>query len=292
MNTISWFVDGSFSTRLTLSLMHFFWQGCVAGMVVFIGGLLLSNASARIRYSLNVAVMLAMAVCLPTTFFLIDVHSSRVDGPKVSQSSHAFDDSRIPYAAVEQPVDIDTEQVADSTTRESRPIESAGAIAGPQKEAPINAGTVTSSKWHDAIAFRSLKIFPTLSRWVTGLYLCGVAMVLGRLLQGVWGGRQLRMISTVITEAVLLDSVRKLAHQLGLKSAPAVAWCEQISIPVVVGVVRPMILLPTAIVSGLTPDQLQALLLHELSHIRRLDPIVNLLQRIIEAILFFHPVVW
>ena len=90
----------------------------------------------------------------------------------------------------------------------------------------------------------------------------------------------------------LLETVGKLSHRLGLKVAPTVAWCEQISIPVVVGVLKPMILLPMAVVSGLTTTQLQALMLHELSHIRRFDPIVNLFQRIIEAVLFFHPVVW
>ena len=58
------------------------------------------------------------------------------------------------------------------------------------------------------------------------------------------------------------------------------------------GIVKPMILLPAALASGLSPDQLQALVTHELAHIRRYDLLVNLLQRLIEALLFFHPAVW
>ncbi len=55
---------------------------------------------------------------------------------------------------------------------------------------------------------------------------------------------------------------------------------------------EPAILLPAALASGLSPDQLQAILAHELAHIRRFDLMVNLLQRLAEAVLFFHPAVW
>ena len=50
--------------------------------------------------------------------------------------------------------------------------------------------------------------------------------------------------------------------------------------------------MPATLASGLTPEQLESIFLHELAHIRRLDPLVNLFQRMTEAILFFHPAVW
>ncbi len=53
-----------------------------------------------------------------------------------------------------------------------------------------------------------------------------------------------------------------------------------------------MILLPAALASGLSLDQLQTIVTHELAHIRRFDLLVNLLQRFVEAMLFFHPAVW
>ena len=53
-----------------------------------------------------------------------------------------------------------------------------------------------------------------------------------------------------------------------------------------------MVLLPAALAAGLSPDQMQAVVTHELAHIRRLDLLVNMMQRLIEAVLFFHPVVW
>ncbi len=82
------------------------------------------------------------------------------------------------------------------------------------------------------------------------------------------------------------------ARRLGMRTAPAIAWCQRVSVPVVVGLARPLVLLPASLASGLSLDQLEALLTHELAHIRRYDLLVNLLQRLAEALLFFHPAVW
>lgn len=86
--------------------------------------------------------------------------------------------------------------------------------------------------------------------------------------------------------------VRQHAARMHLRVVPIVALSQRISTPVVVGVWRPMILLPAALLAGLMPDQLQAVLLHELAHVRRYDLAVNVMQHIIEAMLFFHPAVW
>ena len=74
----------------------------------------------------------------------------------------------------------------------------------------------------------------------------------------------------------------------------ASAWpiCDRIAAPILVGVFRPMILLPAAALAGWDPQQLEMVLLHELAHVRRYDNLVNLLQRIVESVLFFQPMVW
>jgi GWxTD domain-containing protein len=63
-------------------------------------------------------------------------------------------------------------------------------------------------------------------------------------------------------------------------------------VPVVLGHFRPLILLPVGLLTGLPAEQLEALLLHELAHIRRHDYLVNILQRLAEAFFFYHPAVW
>ena len=55
---------------------------------------------------------------------------------------------------------------------------------------------------------------------------------------------------------------------------------------------RPAILIPAGLLTGLPPDQVEAILLHELAHIRRHDYAVNVLQTLVEGLLFYHPAVW
>ncbi len=62
--------------------------------------------------------------------------------------------------------------------------------------------------------------------------------------------------------------------------------------PSVVGWLRPVILLPAATLAGLEPEQLEAVLAHEIAHIRRHDYLINLVQTLVETLLFYHPAVW
>src|SRR6185295_2411884 len=62
--------------------------------------------------------------------------------------------------------------------------------------------------------------------------------------------------------------------------------------PTVVGWLRPVVLVPVGALAGLPADQVEALLLHELAHIRRHDYLVNILQNVAESLLFYHPAVW
>lgn len=63
-------------------------------------------------------------------------------------------------------------------------------------------------------------------------------------------------------------------------------------VPMVVGHIRPVILLPIGLLAGLPAGQVEAILLHELAHICRYDYLVNVLQRSMECLLFYHPAVW
>ena len=65
-----------------------------------------------------------------------------------------------------------------------------------------------------------------------------------------------------------------------------------VEVPTLIGWLRPTILVPASVFIGLTPDQLEAILAHELAHVRRYDYLVNLFQTVIETILFYHPAVW
>jgi len=86
--------------------------------------------------------------------------------------------------------------------------------------------------------------------------------------------------------------LQDLALQLGIGRAVRLRIVASLVSPVTAGWWRPVVLVPASLVSGMPPELLQALLAHELAHIRRLDYLVNLLQNVIETLLFYHPVVW
>ncbi|MCV2353378.1 M56 family metallopeptidase [Paucibacter sp. B2R-40] len=83
-----------------------------------------------------------------------------------------------------------------------------------------------------------------------------------------------------------------LALRLGIQTPVRLAVLPDLASPITVGFLRPLVLIPAALFSGMPPPLLEALLAHELAHVRRWDYLVNLLQSLVEALLFFHPVVW
>ncbi len=80
--------------------------------------------------------------------------------------------------------------------------------------------------------------------------------------------------------------------EMGISSAVRLMRSGLAEVPMVVGWVSPMVLIPVSAFSALTTDQLRAVIAHELEHIRRYDHLVNAAQVVIETALFFHPVVW
>lgn len=86
--------------------------------------------------------------------------------------------------------------------------------------------------------------------------------------------------------------IQSLAAQLNIQRSIALAQSAKVHAPVVLGYIKPLIIIPTGMLSGLTTDQLEAIFLHELVHIKRHDYLVNLFQMFMEAFLFFNPFVW
>src|SRR5262249_55483729 len=84
----------------------------------------------------------------------------------------------------------------------------------------------------------------------------------------------------------------RLAARLRVRMPVKLVESALVEVPTVIGWLKPMILLPAAALAGLDPRQLEALLAHELAHVRRHDYLVNLLQTAIETLLFYPPAVW
>ncbi len=85
--------------------------------------------------------------------------------------------------------------------------------------------------------------------------------------------------------------VQKMAAQMGINKAVHIWMSEFVTSPVTIGFLKPVILLPVAAINHLSTQQIEAVLLHELSHIKRFDFLINLITRIIQAVLYFNPFV-
>src|SRR5262249_39837074 len=86
--------------------------------------------------------------------------------------------------------------------------------------------------------------------------------------------------------------VRRLTRSMAVRRPIRVLISVMSDSPSVVGWLRPVILLPAGAIMGLTPLQLEAILAHEIGHIKRYDYLVNIFQMVIEGLLFYHPAVW
>ena len=103
--------------------------------------------------------------------------------------------------------------------------------------------------------------------------------------------RRIRHYKTSAPSEIWTERVRELAHRLHIKRPVALLESALIGVPMMAGVFKPVILVPLGLLSQLPPGQVEAILLHELAHIRRKDYLVNLLQHFAEILFFFNPAV-
>jgi len=262
------------------ALLHFLWKGCVLGALVIVWGAILKRASAQTRYTLYVSALLLMAACVPSTFAVMSLPPSGVpaaqrSSPPSSRNAELLTTSLTRRAAIR------ARRTSDSIDRRQAERSSAQAVAHTSYGLPQRSALSSP-----------LELVRPAAPLLTGVYCIGVAVMLLRLARGIWGGHRLRRSATIIEDKTLIALTAEQARRIGLRFTPLLGWCNRISVPVVVGIVKPMILLPATLASGLSADQLQVLLTHELAHVRRYDLLVNMSQQVIQALLFFHPVVW
>ena len=128
--------------------------------------------------------------------------------------------------------------------------------------------------------------------WLVEAWLFGVAFFSLRSAGGFLLLERERRRQSSILPARVLEVCYTLQDQLGIKRAIQYCECKWLQAPAVVGWFRPIVFLPVSALTGLSEEQLQAVIAHELAHIRRFDAFVNVFQVGVETLLFYHPAVW
>ncbi|MES2107293.1 MAG: M56 family metallopeptidase, partial [Bacteroidota bacterium] len=120
------------------------------------------------------------------------------------------------------------------------------------------------------------------------LIVCARCLQLATGLQGVY---YLRRRSLFTADELWRKRVQQLADELGIRRAVKIAESGLAKVPMVVGHLKPLILIPVGLLTAMSAEEIEAILVHELAHIRRSDYLVNLLQNLLEIIFFFNPAV-
>lgn len=178
-----------------------------------------------------------------------------------------------------------------------RPPEAGGAAAYRIGGAPPAAPTAGSAATTAALPASVRVTVSTVESaqflaWVVMLWLAGALAFWVRLAGGWVVAARMRSVLVRTAPPQWQEILRNLGARIGLVRPVRLLVSALVEAPTVVGWLRPVVLVPVGALAGLPPAQLEALLLHELAHIRRHDYLVNLLQSVAEALLFYHPAVW
>ena len=128
--------------------------------------------------------------------------------------------------------------------------------------------------------------------WLDFLWFTGVCALAVRSVSSWFAALRLTRSGVVLAPEEWQQRAARLMQRLAI--AKPVRLCESMiaEVPSVIGWLRPVILIPAGTLAGLSADQLETILAHELAHVRRHDYLINLLQTAIETLLFYHPAVW
>ncbi|HEX8605306.1 MAG TPA: M56 family metallopeptidase, partial [Pseudoduganella sp.] len=235
------------------SLLHFLWQGLLIGWAAALALHLLRNARPQARYAVACAALLLCAA-LPLGSIAWRVQEALQAG----------------YA---MPVPLDP----------LLGIVGANAIPAAHVPVLVDADRLISFEY---LLRRQLA-------WLVLLWAGGAALMTLRLSMGLQWVRQRTLAGHHHPDAAWQARLDRLALRLGITRPIRLGVSgEDLEGPMTAGCWHPIVLLPASLVTGMPPHLLEALLAHELAHIRRHDYLVNLVQSAIEILLFYHPSVW
>lgn len=127
---------------------------------------------------------------------------------------------------------------------------------------------------------------------IVQLYIVGIILLLGRMLYSFYSINKVRNAGINSLTSIYNELLTKCKTQLGINKNVLLSITEKVDTPIIIGMLKPIILLPLASINNLTTEQLETIILHELAHIKRHDYLVNIIQVVIETIFFYNPFVW
>lgn len=252
MNFVYQLIPHEIIKAIGWTIFHSVWQGTV--IAVILGALLLltGKKSARLRYNFSVAAMFLLFFVSLVTF----VQVYETPGTQLPDNLIFVSDNSIQSGSS----GINTPSVVDNTK--------------------INLQEIFE------------KYFSKNLPWVVTFWFIGLIIFSLRFIAGVFYVQRLKTTGLRTLENVWHYRLNFLHSKLNLNRPVQIYESLQIDVPITIGNLKPIILLPLGLISGLPQDQIEAIISHELAHIKRYDFLINLIQTFIETLFFYHPVVW
>ncbi len=275
-------VEMTLNTRLSLTLMHSLWQAALLVLATWCLNLFWRKNRIERSYAVNVVALITILVAMPVTYYLTEAEKLPVkevvaERP-INTPAVAPDHTNI-ITTADEPFDITPTENQPALTKTGIEVQELLSEAN-QPSVVIPVSESSAPWWHQ------------FTPWIITIYAMGVALMLMRLTVTMVKVNQYVSQAEPIKDGPIVEALQSIAKKWSMKITPAIVQTKQIAVPTVIGLMKPTILLPTSAMTGLSMDELEMILMHELSHIRRFDLWVNLLQRLAEIVLFFNPVLW
>ncbi|MFY0562808.1 M56 family metallopeptidase [Archangium lansingense] len=255
-------MNGAVSQSLGWALLHLLWQGTLVAVALAVALRVLDRRAASTRYLLACGALALMLVLPALTGWH---HYSSLQNAEPLPSAPAS--MKLTSAALPAPGFV-LERAVDV-----RPLVTPRAPAS------------------TPVLERALPLLGEHMHWLVLAWGLGVTASSLRLLSG-WLKLRRLVREAEPAPAEWQDAMERLARRLGMTRPVQLLRSAALDVPAAVGWLRPVVLLPVTALTGLSARQLEMVLAHELAHIRRYDFAVNLVQTLVETLLFYHPAVW
>jgi beta-lactamase regulating signal transducer with metallopeptidase domain len=265
MNAIETLLDKPIFQALGWTLIHFIWQGALIAILYVSVNVLLRRFTANVRYAAACGAMLLMLIAPAATMLAISSGTDHAQaGPQTAETALG---AQTAEAVAESPAD----RLMPATRSEIEPV-------------PVTQSN-SIKRW-------AQERLPRAMPWLLALWFAGVLFLSLRFAGGLVMVQRLKRTETSASVQLWQERLALLSRRLRVSRPVRLCESALVAVPTVIGWLRPVILLPASALTGLSAEQLEALLAHELAHIRRCDYLVNLLQTTIETLFFYHPAVW
>ncbi len=251
--------------RLALTLLHTLWQA--AAIALLLRWAVLSWLPARACEARHAATLGAMVLVLVAglgTWSLLGWSPGRGDAPAATAVEVS---SQASAGATSGLADVTAREVSDTATM----------ATGSAPVAAADAARRGTSLW---------------TWWLVAGWAAGVTVMLLRAVAALLHVHVRLLGSAGQAPGHLVRVVEEITGEMRLTRRVRVLVRKHLPSPAVVGAIWPTLLMPAAAMTGLSHDQLRVVIAHELAHVRRHDYLVNLLQLLFEAVLFFNPAAW